>query len=71
MNLGTFGTHHDAGAVEAEAVHVLADRMLLPKRGEQPVAAASSCHALCLETYVEIRDMCGFDHMELALERAS
>lgn len=70
MSLRAFGMHLDAGTVEAEAVHVRADRMLLPKRGEQ-LAAASSCHALRLETYAEIRDMCGVDHMELALERAS
>ena len=65
MNLGAFGMHLDAGTVEAEAVHVRADRMLLPKRGEQLVAA-SSCHVPILETYAELRDMCGVGHIELA-----
>ena len=38
---GTVGMNLDAGAVEAEAVRVLADRFLLPKRGEQLLERAA------------------------------
>lgn len=70
MSLGAFGTHLDSGAVEAEAVRALADRMLPPKHGEQ-LATASSCHVPRLKTYAELCDMCGVGHIELAFSVAS
>ena len=39
---GAVGMHLGAVAVEAEAVRVLADRFLLPKRGEQPLEHAAA-----------------------------
>ena len=39
---GTVGMYLDAGAVEAEADGVLSDRLLLPKRGEQPLEHAAA-----------------------------
>ena len=34
--------HLDAGAVEAEVARVPVDRLLLPKRGEQPPGSAAA-----------------------------
>ena len=39
---GAVGMHLGAGAVEAEAVRILADRLLLSKRGEQPLEHAAA-----------------------------
>ena len=39
---GAVGMHLDAGAVEAEALRVLADRLLLPERREQPLENAAA-----------------------------
>ena len=39
---GAVGMHLDAGAVEAEALRVLADRFLIPKGGEQPPEHAAA-----------------------------
>ena len=40
--LGTSGIHLGAGAVVVEAVRVFGDRVLLPKRGEQPLEPATA-----------------------------